>query len=413
MNAKIVKIALQNVLKHKRRTFFNALTVAANAFALIVLMGMLNGMYNSVFERSIDLQSGHFKIYRREYLAEKNRMPLDISVDQPYQVMADIQGIPYFTGAAPRIMHTGIISNTRNKIGVAVIGIDMERELAAMKLFEKLPRRDYLQNKGEILIGRRLSEMLKANRLDSLLLFSQTAHKANNLADALVRGIYSIGFDKMEKGVVFIPISFAWEFFDMENQATEIVVRIKDKKYLSEAQTALERILRDKYPQLVVSNWKRESSELIAGAQADYISYAIILVILIFLAIFIIMNTLTITVFERTAEIGTLRAIGLEANQVRWMFIFEGIFLAFIGAVIGGLLAVPAAYYLNAVGITVPAEFKDKMPFPMQNMVSKNDWWDWIAVTGICLATGIIGAVLPANRAAKIKIVDALKKGVR
>jgi len=199
----------------------------------------------------------------------------------------------------------------------------------------------------------------------------------------------------------------------MENKATEIIVRIKDRKYVPEVQVELEKIIKDKYPELVVNNWKQEASDLIAGAQADYVSYAIMFAILLFLAIFIIANTLTITVFERTAEIGTLRAIGLQTNQVRWMFLYEGLFLAIIGAVLGGILALPMAYYMNVVGMSMPAEMMDKMPFPIDSMVSKNSWFDWILVTGICLVTGMIGAILPANRAAKIKIVDALKKGVR
>ena len=414
MKNKIIKIAFQNVIKHKRRTFFNALTVAANAFALITLIGMLNGMYNSIYERSIDLQTGHFKIYHKEYIEEKNRMPLEYNIDHPYQVMADIQAIPYFVGAAPRIMHNGIISNTRNKTGLAVIGIDMEQELIATKLFEKLSPQEYLgKNQGEILIGRRLSELFKVDKADFLLFYSQTIHKANNLVDVVIKGIYSIGFDKMEKSIAFIPLAFAQEFFDMEKKATEIIVRIKDRKYLPEAQMALEKIIQEKYPMLAISNWKQEASDLIAGARADYVSYAVIFAILLFLAIFIIANTLTMTVFERTAEIGTLRAIGLETNQVRWMFLYEGMFLALIGAIVGGVLAIPMAYYMNVVGMSMPADFKDQMPFPIETMVSKNVWWDWILVTGICLVTGMIGAILPANRAAKTKIVDALKKGVR
>ncbi len=414
MKNKIIKIALQNVIKHKRRTFFNALTVAANAFALITLIGMLNGMYNSIYERSIDLQTGHFKIYHKNYLEEKNRMPLEYNIDHPGQVIADIQSIPYFVGAAPRIMHNGIISNTRNKTGLAVMGIDMEQELIATKLFEKLSPQEYLgKNQGEILIGRRLSELLKTGKTDFLLFYSQTIHKANNLVDVVIKGIYSIGFDKMEKSVAFIPLAFAQDFFDMEKKATEIIVRIKDRKYLPEAQMALEKIIQEKYPMLAISNWKQEASDLIAGARADYVSYAVIFAILLFLAIFIIANTLTMTVFERTAEIGTLRAIGLETNQVRWMFLYEGMFLALIGAIVGGVLAIPMAYYMNVVGMSMPADFKDQMPFPIETMVSKNVWWDWILVTGICLVTGMIGAILPANRAAKTKIVDALKKGVR
>lgn len=414
MRTKVIKIAIHNVIKHKRRTFFNALTVAANAFALITLIGMVNGMYNTMYKRSIDLQTGHFKIYHKDYLAEKNRMPLENNIDHPEKVIEDISAIPYFVGATPRIMHGATISNMKNKTTIAIMGIDMEQELKLTTLFEKVPPQDYLEkNQGEILIGQRLSELFKTQKDDFLLLYSQTMYKANNLSDVVVKGIYSIGFAKMEKAIAFVPLGFAQAFFDMPHKVTEIHVKIKDRKFVPIAQAALEKIIHANYPDLVVNNWKQEASELLAGAQADYISYAIMFAILLFLAVFIIANTLTITVFERTAEIGTLRAIGLQKNQIRWMFLYEGLFLALIGAVIGGILAIPMAYYMNVVGISMPAEFMDKMPFPIESMTSKNVWWDWISVTGICLVTGMVGAILPANRAAKTKIVDALKRGVR
>ncbi|MCX8093812.1 MAG: FtsX-like permease family protein [Candidatus Goldbacteria bacterium] len=413
MNLKIIKIAFNNLLKHSGRTIFNLFTFATNALALIVLLGMLKGMYNEAFERTIALDTGHFKIYHKDYITEKEKMPLDKNIKNPYEVIKSIENVPYFICATPRIKKYGILSNTLNKTNVIITGIDMNRELQTMNLFKNLKKENYLGNGGEILVGKRLAELMKSNTGDLMLIYSQTQHKANNLMDVTLKGIYSIGFAVMEKMIVYIPFDFAQQFFDMPDCATEIIIKIQDKKFVPFVKSRIENILKEKYPELILRDWTQEAEGLIAGVQADFISYGILFAILLIMAVSIIMNTLTITVFERTAEIGTLRAIGLTKGQIRWMFLWEGILLSLGGAIIGGIIVLPIVYYLNIHGMTMPPEIMDKMPYPFESLKSKNEIIDWFITYVICIITGIIGAILPANRAAGTNVVDALKKGVR
>ena len=414
MNTKILKIAFSNILKQKRRTFFNLVTFAANAIALITLIGMLNGMYNQAYERTIELDTGHFKIYNAKFLEEKAKLPIELNIAEPYAVIKDISTVSRFVSAAPRITRHITVSDFRKKTSLLAVGIDMKAELATMRTFEKLDEKNYLpENGGHILLGAKLAKLMGLAEGSPVLIYGQTAHKANNLSDAAVQGIYASGFEKMEKGMAFVPLQFFQEFLDIPGAATEIVVRITDRKYVKTVKAEIEAVLSEKYPDLKLRDWTEEAASLIAGAQMDYVSYSILFAILLFLAVFIIMNTLTITVFERTAEIGTLRAIGLEKEQVGWMFMWEGLILSIGGAILGGIIAVPIAAYMNSAGIPMPPEFADKMPYPIESMTSKNAWTDWLLTTAICIVTGVIGAILPSIRASGTNVVDALKKGVR
>lgn len=414
MNLKIIKIAFSNILKQKRRTFFNLITFAANAVALVTMIGMLNGMYNQAFERTIELDTGHFKIYNKKFLEEKARLPVEYNIKEPYAVVEDLKVVEYFVSAAPRIIRNVTVSDFKKKTSVMTLGIDMKAELDTMRTFDRLAPEDRLPDfGGKILLGAKLASLMGVNKGDAMLIYGQTAYKANNLSDIQVQGLYSSGFEKMDKNTAFVPLNFFQDFLDIPGAATEIVVRIKDRKYVKETKMEIEKILAEKHPDLTVRDWTEEAAGLIAGARMDYMAYAIMFAILLFLAVFIIMNTLTITVFERTAEIGTLRAIGLEKQQVGWMFMWEGLMLSLGGAVLGGLMAVPIAFYMNFTGVPMPAEFADMMPFPIESMTSRNTWFDWVLTTGICLITGVIGAILPSLRAAGTNIVDALKKGVR
>ncbi|HDT15280.1 MAG TPA: ABC transporter permease, partial [Firmicutes bacterium] len=366
------------------------------------------------FEQTIDLETGHFKIYNRQYLDEKRKMPIDKNIKNPAELMAAIEGVPYFEAAAPRISSGGILSNMENKTNVVVVGIDMQKELETMRLFSRVDKENLLSGSGgEIMLGRRLAGLMGNGKGDTMLVFSQTVEKANNLTDVKVAGIYDVGFNKLERSVVFAPIEFLSEFLNMPSRATEVTVRIADRKYVPEVRGRIQAILDERFPELVLQTWEQEAAALVADAKADYFSFGILIAILLFLAVFIIMNTLTITVFERTAEIGTLRAIGLTRGQTRWMFMWEGIILSVLGIIIGSILVAPLAYYMAATGFTVPADMMEQLPFPIESMKSEHSVFDWLITAVICLITGIIGAILPANRAAKTVIVDALKQGVR
>jgi ABC-type lipoprotein release transport system permease subunit len=411
---KLIQIAFRNVMKHKRRSSFNMLTFAVNMMALVAMIGLLRGQYNVMLDRNIDLVTGHLKIYNSRYTAEKRRFPLDLNIAAPKSVIADISGAPGFVKASARIVKDGILSDSRDKTGIIIYGIDMAGEKKITTIFDKYKDKELSPGQPGILVGKRLAELMGIGSGAPLLLFSQTINKANNLVDLSAYGIYSAGFEFMERNTVYIDYDFAQRFFDTGGAATEIIVRLKDRSFVPAAKAYVKKVLADKYPGLIVNDWLDESPELISAVEQDFVTYAIIFFILLFLAVFIIINTLTIGVFERIPEIGTLRALGFQASQVRTMFFIEGIVLTFFGIILGGILVLPLVYYMNVHGILIRAGDLSGIEIPFNPVIrSANSLADWFIAGAVCLGAGMTGAIFPSRRASKIKIVDALKKGAR
>jgi putative ABC transport system permease protein len=414
MKLKIFDIALRNVFKHKRRSLLNMMTFAVNVLVILYGIGMLNGQFNSMYQRMINLSIGHFKIYNKDYLDEKRTRPLDMNIQDPEKVIDAIRGVPHFVEASPRIIHPGILSNSRKKIGVMINGIDIKREKKILTAYDRVDGQLISEDKDGILIGKKLAQVLKVSKNDELLLYSQTLHNANNLVDSGVTGIYSVGFDMMEKVNVFIPLPYAQKFFDMKDKATEIIIRIDRDENVPAVKKDIKAILENKFPNLVLLDWKEEDPGLIAAASLKYANFTVIICILLFLAIFIITNTLTMTVFERIPEIGTLRAMGMESKQIWQMFLIEGVVLGFFGAILGWIISAPVVYYLNFHGLVLDPNLVSAYNLPMDNVLkSANTIGDWVLTLGICLFAGVIGAYFPSRRASRVKIVDALKKGVK
>ena len=115
----------------------------------------------------------------------------------------------------------------------------------------------------------------------------------------------------------------------------------------------------------------------------------------VIIAIFGIILTLALSVFERTREIGLLRAVGLSRRSVRAMIRWEAIIVALIGALVGLVLGV----FLGAVSVSAIPEFK-ALAIPWGSMVV------FLVVAGVF---GVLAAILPARRAARLNILEAIQ----
>ena len=119
------------------------------------------------------------------------------------------------------------------------------------------------------------------------------------------------------------------------------------------------------------------------------------LTLAVFVSIFGMINTLVLSVYERTREIGMLRAIGMTRRQVRRMIRQESIITALIGAAIG----LPLGIFLAALVNRALAEYDVRFAIP---------WIQLLVLTIVAIVIGILAAIMPARRAAKLNPLEAI-----
>jgi putative ABC transport system permease protein len=125
------------------------------------------------------------------------------------------------------------------------------------------------------------------------------------------------------------------------------------------------------------------------------------------IVLFAVVNTMTMNVMERTNEIGTIRAMGVRRARIRLQFIFEGVLIGTIGATIGTVLAILIGDLTNHIGLTwVPPG--NTVPIPLRLVVLGRPWLIVEAWLGLVLIAAV-AALIPANRAARLAVVDALR----
>jgi putative ABC transport system permease protein len=125
------------------------------------------------------------------------------------------------------------------------------------------------------------------------------------------------------------------------------------------------------------------------------------------IVLFTVVNTVTMSVLERTSELGTIRALGVRRQGIRLQFLVEGCILGMIGATAGVILALAVEWLVNDAGLTwrPPAT---SAPVPFKLVLYGN--WELILMAWVALVLVAIAAtILPANRAARLSVVDALR----
>jgi putative ABC transport system permease protein len=416
MNNLYFRLGFRNVRRQRRRSTLNILALGVNTGMLILLIGVLRGFYGMTIQKTIDLQTGHIQIHRVGYADERQRLPLDITVPHADSLRKILDRIPNVVAASPRIEAAALLSNGIDRAPVVLYGVYPSEERKVGVILDGIVEGHTLTDTSDgIVIGKRLATLLKAHVGQSLMIYAQTVHNANNLLDARVEGIFESGFGIADKSVIYASMPVAQRLLDMGDVATEVVIRLHGQVFVTRSIPAITAAAKNvSGDSLLVQPWYDIARDIVAGIKQDMVSYAIIGIILVTLAVFGITNTMTVSVYERTAEIGALRALGMSRKEIRKTFLVEGVVLGIAGALVGAVLGAMLAWYMNVYGIALPAKALEEVAIPIGNkFVASSRAMDWLIGAALAVISALTGAVWPARRASRVPVTVALARGVR
>ncbi len=211
----------------------------------------------------------------------------------------------------------------------------------------------------------------------------------------VIRGILDEGSDfGLLGGGLVIPNSHLTADFDTRNDAF-VFLRYAEGADPASTRAAIDRTLAASFPDVRTSD-RDEVKEQQAGQinQLLYLIYAL-LALSVIVSLFGIVNTLALSIFERTRELGLLRAVGMSRRQVKRIVRLEAVITSLIGALLGLVLGV-----VFALAISRPLEEEGfRLTFPVGTLL--------LLVTGAALA-GMLASLWPARRAARLDVLKAL-----
>ncbi len=400
----IFKMAFRDLGRNRRRNFFSALAVAIGLGLLLLMSSVIQGEMGSAIESAINLQSGHIQIRSAGYDENKSSLKWEDLVENPDQIAGQIEALAQVKAATPRLYASGFLSTGDESTGVRIYGID-PGSAANDPYRNGIVSGDYLaaDDREGLLIGQPAADKLHLTVGDKISLSVNTANGDVQEQAFTVRGIYTTDTYGFDVATVFLPLAKAQAITQTEGHASTVFVLLKDTAYTDEVVNALKAS-----STLEVLTW-RDLNKLFVEFETmaqSYISFFYLIILAITASV--IINTLIMSVYERTREIGILSAIGMRGGRILWMFLAESFLLAIGGILMGLALGVGAVYLFNIDGFFIGNMGLSGML--ISNTIRARLTVDnTINVTVMTFVATILSGLYPAIMASRMEPVQALR----
>ncbi len=399
------RIAWRNIFRQKRRTVLTVLSMFGGFTLSALSIGWADGTYNRIIDMFTRNRLGHIQVHARGYLDRPSLYKNIPDYTQVGDEIADVRGVEAWS---PRLYAAGLASIGDKSSGVRVIGIDPTRENIATHFDKQVSRGQPLPRapSHQALLGKGLATTLKAGLGDSVVIVSQAADGSIANDIYAVIGIVESGDMAQDRSSFYLHLKDAQDLFVLPGVVHEIVV-IADK--LNQVPELTERI-RTKLdnPDLDVEPWQVFARSFYVAMTADKQGSWIMLFVVILIVAIGVLNTVLMTVLERTREYGVLRAVGTGPGQIFRLVIYEVFLMACIGIVIGSILSLVANYALSIHGIPMPDTFTYGGIEFSHYYSEVNAHSFYIPAITVMLAAMII-SIFPALKAARIEPARALR----
>ena len=424
-------VAGRNLLQHRRRNLFLGAAIAAVAALIVLFLGLVAGIRGAMMESATTVMCGHVNVGGFFKITSGTSAPL--VTDWP-RVLEDVRRlVPELDYATIRGRgYVKAISDSES-MDLVISAIQIGNERRFRKVVEVVEGSlDGLTQPNTILLSEKQAERLKVKVGDALTLSAPTARGVNNTMDVRVVGVMrSVGV--LSSIFAFVPEESLRRLYQLNERTTGAIhLYLKDpdaspqvmSRLIGDLRAAGYRVM-DHDPQpywmklmtkvnsedwtgqkLDVTTWQDEVSFLDTMLKIVSGLATILVSVLLFIVVIGIMNTLWIAIRERTREIGTLRAIGMQRRKVAWLFLLEAGLLAFVGATVGVLVGWGVSALVNAAQVRVNEGLQMLISQDRLTVVVRPGMLV-LAVVGITALTAI-GALLPAVRAARLRPVTAM-----
>ncbi|NCF66678.1 MAG: FtsX-like permease family protein [Chloroflexi bacterium] len=344
-------IAYRDLVRNKRRTLLTLLAVALGMMVLIMMSGLLAGIIAGGLRDNIRLNTGHLQLRDDTYEIEKlSLLSRDLLQDSDILV-SQAEALSEVQSAAPVLWSSGVLSTVRESTGLQVTGIDSNDDFHA-PVREGIVEGDYLtaDGRGQVLIGKRLADDMDITVGQRVSLTMGGADGQVNEDIFTVVGLFNTGILNYDQNTVIMPLAQAQAFSNSGSRTSSIIVMLNDREDTAKVAAALQA------PGISVLTWEDLNALLLTLMEQAGGFYYILYIIVILVVAVLIANTLLMSVFERTRELGILASLGMKGRQIMLMVLFEAIILALLGVAAGLVLGAGLIAYLARVGIEFSAD---------------------------------------------------------
>jgi len=408
-----VKQAWRHLWRSRRRSLLTLFAVLIPVFILVLELGLLNGENKSLFENTVKFETGHLQIQKAGDRPEGGALPL---IDDPERILGIVDHTPGIAWRTVRLDLPALASSGGRSQGILIQGV-MPEEIGQVNPIGKLIAEGTYLRTGErgAVIGKELSSLLVAKVGDDLVLLGAHPDTGIGAANVPVVGVYTAPDPTLGRTVVQVDLGLAQTLARRPGAATSIVAFVSGVAGPWDA-PKIDRVVKELRARLPsdykVLDFRELAPDLKTFETVVRPIHVLFMAIFFILGGLVVLNTLFLSVMERTHELGVVLALGASRHRVMQMVLTEAFLLALVGAGIGALLGAGLVGLAESGGgLKLPGVYSDfARVMGMEPVLHMRVTLPELVMSGLAMVgVALLAAWVPARRAAALEPVEAMR----
>jgi lipoprotein-releasing system permease protein len=406
-------------LRAKRRqavigviTAISVAGVAVGVASLILALAITNGMRRDLQERLLS-STAHVSLMRVQ----------DDGIRNWRELTARLRQLPHVTAAAPGLYEPVLISRGARSGGAMIKGIIPSQEQTVSDLIKPslgsaAPLDPDPNDNGQtalaantaippIMIGYDLAETLDAKVGSPVMVISPQGELTPyglvpKYQRFQVAGIFHSGFYQYDNGMAFIRLADAQRLFGEPDIVSVISFKVDDLYHADRIGREIEQAAG---PGFLTTNWMEQNREIFRALALEQVVTFIVIGLIVCVAALNILIALTMMVMEKTRDIAVLLSFGVRPDQIRRIFLYQGLLISLLGTILGliiGYLAAWAGHHYRFIQLDPQVYSLDYLPFAPRAI-------DGVIVAAVSLGVSLLATLYPSSSAAKVLPAEALR----
>lgn len=409
--SKLLKIALRNLLRYKRRTLLTISLVTLGVVFVLVFVSISGSFKAMMIAQNTDSMLGHLQVHRKGYVASIDTLPLNLGMKAGAVARLEkvLTGQPEIEAYSPRIKFGAMFSTFVETTNIRLNGVDPAMEFSTVPLLpERVLEGKKTIERGEIWVPELLAKGMKVKLGDTVVVIATNQDGSVNGKQLRVSAILESATGPGGRDG-YIHIEDAAEVLRMEGkEISEFAVRIDDFSRLGDFTDRLTALLEKELnpmgkPIFEVHSWEKLSPFYNIARMIDVMTFFMKLM-LIAIVLVSIMNVMIMAVYERIREIGTIAAIGTRPGRILSLFVLEGLSLGIGGAILGNIVGAAVIFVINLSNITY--DFGRQTGLILRASI---DPAEVLVLSVIVVVISVVASIQPAYKASRMEPIKALR----
>ena len=414
----VLTLALRNLFRHTRRTLLTVSALAIGIALMVLGRAWTGAMERAVVEPAKNGTLGHVQVYARDAAADEGGEVSFIMPQNNYRLVAAPRRLverilaaePRLVAGLPRLMVGALLSSGETSVEGILVGIDPLARAAVYPALALREGRYFDAGEKGILLNRGVARRLGVGVGDAVVALGNATDGRLTAVKLKVTGIWMIqGLDAYEWGTCFADLASVQDLVDAGDAAGVLILRQRDPRApAAPIAASLDSFFRREGIAAEARTWDDMGGPFIGGMLLTRFIARIMDMVMAVIVAAGIMNTALMSVFERTREVGTLRAFGARRSRILTLYLLEALLLGLGGAFGGGALGAGLIALFGRVGIPAFSEAQ-RYSYGGDYLFPTIDWRDVATVPAVMLVICVLAAVGPAIMAARMRPADSLR----